>query len=534
MVSEEFAREKVANGQIPPNHLCIVTGLAADNLQKLDRDAPVKEPADFETAIAATGYGKFNILLLLCTFPAFFSAVSVTSAVSYIFTRAKCDMNLSLLNMGTISGVTYGGMITSALIWGFLSDTLGRRRIMIWGFIASGFVELTAAMSQNFAMLLVTRFMAGFLFNGPFAVLLSYIAEMHKTELRARVILFTNLFFTIASTTLPLLAWGILTRDFDISILGGWIVIRSWNLFLFTTGLVPLLTGLAFYFLPESPKFLMSRGRNDEAIIIFQKIYSLNKGKSKDEYPIQKLLEEKTEYSGRGAAALKGGFQQIKPLFQRPLLPWLILLCVIHVGAMFGSNTLRLWYPQLAAMITSTSNDTLCTAITPTAVSPIIPEEVELCIPIETNMMTYLQSAIVGIGSLVTFGIGGMLINRCGKKLVSGVCNISFAVIVILVPVLGNDAYSVMGMMTTALAFTSLSGASLSSIIVDLFPTRHRVMAMATFLMCGRLGTITGTIAFPALLEYGCYPPFITIGVVLIVCGGACFVVPNTTLKKLE
>lgn len=54
-------------------------------------------------------------------------------------------------------------MITSALIWGFLSDTLGRRRIMIWGFIASGFVELAAALSQNFPMLLVTRFMAGFL-----------------------------------------------------------------------------------------------------------------------------------------------------------------------------------------------------------------------------------------------------------------------------------------------------------------------------------------------------------------------------------
>lgn len=54
-----------------------------------------------------------------------------------------------------------------------------------------------------------------FSFNGPFAVLISYLAELHRTELRARVILFTSLFYTIANTTLPLLAWAILTKDMD-------------------------------------------------------------------------------------------------------------------------------------------------------------------------------------------------------------------------------------------------------------------------------------------------------------------------------
>lgn len=57
-------------------------------------------------------------------------------------------------------------------------------------------------------------------FNGPFAVLISYIAELHRTELRARVILLTSLFYTIANTTLPLLAWGLLTKDWTFFILG--------------------------------------------------------------------------------------------------------------------------------------------------------------------------------------------------------------------------------------------------------------------------------------------------------------------------
>ncbi|CAB3235115.1 unnamed protein product [Arctia plantaginis] len=517
--------ENAVKEEMPHDHLFKVTGLSSSNLEKLAEEA---EPSDFESAIAATGYGKFNIALMLCTLPAFWSAVSVTSSTSYIFTRAQCDMGLNLLDMGTIAAMTYGGMISSAMVWGFLSDTLGRRKIMVWGFFCSGLVEIMAAMSQNFAMLLVTRFASGFLFNGPFAVLVSYLAELHRTELRARVILLTSLFFTIANTTLPLLAWAILTKNMDFYIFN-YFVIHSWNIFLFTTALIPLLTGLAFLCLPESPKFLMSRGRNEEALAIFRTIYKWNTGKPAEEFPVKTLVEEKNEQQGQGIAALKGGWAQMAPLYKPPHLKWLALICFIHIGCMFGSNTIRLWYPQLAAMIGSDSQG-LCSAIAPANQ----PAADETCVPIATDMLTYLQSVAVGAGSVLTYGIGGIFINRCGKRLVASFCGIASALLIILMPFLGNSAFAVVAMVTTAMALTSLCGASLSSITVDLFPTSLRVMAMSTFLMSGRAGTITGTVIFPALIDYGCLPPFLTIGAVLIVCGLACFLVPNTTLKKLE
>ncbi|XP_063826963.1 synaptic vesicle glycoprotein 2A-like [Ostrinia nubilalis] len=492
--------------EIPHDHLFKVTGLSSTNLEKL-----AQEPSDFEAAIAATGFGRFNIFLMLCSLPAFWSAVSVTSSVSYIFTRAQCDMSLSLLDMGTINAITYGGMISSAMVWGFLSDTLGRRRIMAYGFFCSGLVEIAAAMSQSFIMLLLTRFASGFLFNGPFAVLLSYLAELHRTELRARVILLTSLFYTVANTTLPMLAWAILTKDWQFHIYGDTIVIHSWNLFLFATALVPLLTGVAFLCLPESPKFLMSRGRNDEAMKIFRKIYSMNMDKPAEDYPITQLVEEKTEEQARGVAALRGGVEQLLPLFKPPHAKWLLLICFIHLGCMFGSNTIRLWYPQLAAMIGSETNGSLCSAIAP---GPVLVAD-EACVPIETDILTYLQSAVVGAGSVLTYGVGGALINRCGKKVVVGVSGVISAGLVVLLPLLGHDAMSVAALVTAVLAFTSLFGASMHSVAVDLFPTSLRVMAMATFLMSGRLGTIAGTVIFPALVTYGCWPPFITIAAVL-------------------
>ncbi|CAH2040091.1 unnamed protein product, partial [Iphiclides podalirius] len=523
--AKDDAEAPAAREEIPHDHLFKVTGLSSSNLEKMAQELE----ADFEMAIAATGYGGFNVALMLCTLPAFWSAVSVTSSVSYIFTRAQCDMRLSLLDMGTVNAITYGGMISSAMVWGFLSDTLGRRQILAWGFFGSGLLEMAAAMSQNFTMLLVTRFASGFLFNGPFAVLISYIAELHRTELRARVILLTSLFYTIANTTLPLLAWAILTNDWELHLFSDKFVIHSWNLFLLATALVPLLTGLAFICLPESPKFLMSRGRNAEALEVFRKIYSMNTGQPRENYPVTKLAEERSQHQGRGVEALKGGCAQLAPLFKPPHGVWLLLMCALHMGCMFGSNTLRLWYPQLAAMIGSDVNGTLCSAIAPVEVV-----QGGACTPIETDMLTYLQSAVVGAGSVLTYSIGGALVNKCGKKLVAGFCGIVSAVIIVLMPFLGTGAFAVVAMVTSALSFTALCGASLSSINVDLFPTSLRVMGMATFLMSGRLGTITGTVIFPALVNYGCLPPFFTIAAVLAACGFGCFLVPNTTLKKLE
>lgn len=39
-------------------------------------------------------------------------------------------------------------------------------------------------------------------------------------------------------------------------------------------------------FFPESPKFLMSRGRNDEAMAVFRRIYRINTGRTENEYPV--------------------------------------------------------------------------------------------------------------------------------------------------------------------------------------------------------------------------------------------------------
>lgn len=67
--------------------------------------------------------------------------------------------------------------------------------------------------------------------------------------------------------------------------------LHSWHIFIAIFAIPPLASGLAMVSLPESPKFLMSRGRNDEALEVFKKIYSMNTGKSPDTYPVIWLFD---------------------------------------------------------------------------------------------------------------------------------------------------------------------------------------------------------------------------------------------------
>jgi VNT family MFS transporter (synaptic vesicle glycoprotein 2) len=48
-----------------------------------------------------------------------------------------------------------------------------------------------------------------------------------------------------------------------------------------------LLSGIIFLFMPESPRFLMTVGRNEEALAVFKQVYTLNTGKSKADFPVK-------------------------------------------------------------------------------------------------------------------------------------------------------------------------------------------------------------------------------------------------------
>lgn len=127
-----------------------------------DTPPSCNQPADFETAIDAAGFGLFNILLLLVAVPAAMGTVYETSTMSYILPSAECDLKLSLLDKGILNAITYAGMISSAIFWGYVADTKGRRKLLIFGYLADTICVLGGALSQNVVQLMIFKYLGGF------------------------------------------------------------------------------------------------------------------------------------------------------------------------------------------------------------------------------------------------------------------------------------------------------------------------------------------------------------------------------------
>ena len=61
---------------------------------------------------------------------------------------------------------------------------------------------------------------------------------------------------------------------------------NSWRIFVAVCGLPAVLVTVALAFLPESPMFLLAKGRESDALKVFRMIYSQNTGRHASEYPI--------------------------------------------------------------------------------------------------------------------------------------------------------------------------------------------------------------------------------------------------------
>ncbi|KAH8250439.1 hypothetical protein KR038_006545 [Drosophila bunnanda] len=504
--------------------------------------------ADFETAIDAAGFGMFNVLLLIAAVPAAMGTVYETSTMSYILPSAECDLQLSLLDKGILNAITYAGMICSAVMWGYLADTKGRRNLLILGYAADTFCVLGGAFSQNRIQLMVFKYLGGFCMSGPFAVLMTYLTELHGRKHRQRIMMMVGIMFSIATLTLPGLAMVILPQEWDIHI---WTLsLSSWQVFVAITALPSLLSFMLFFFFPESPKFLMSRGRNQEAMDAFKFMYHLNTRKPKDSFPPKKHKEDKTVSAeiklpiennndlqdaeqGSKAASMKktSGFSQLRPLFTKPYLGLSLWVYLLNFCVLLGQNTMRLWLPQLFASINeyeqlmAVSGESGSTSICSILEYSVNRTQAQLEAATRNDSLaechvnitasTYTNNLIVAAAGFVAYMLAGFLVNLVGVKRImtiglfaAGCCSIGMY--------WSSSAISTVAIASLFVTMGSISATSVISASVNLFPTSLRTMIVSLEMMFGRMGSLLGNIFFPALMGLGCVPPFFMVSLFML------------------
>ncbi|CAL1685405.1 unnamed protein product [Lasius platythorax] len=516
-----------------------------------DEDAKSENPgpADFERAIRATGYGKFNYLLLLAVLPASFSSIFSSSVMSYVLPSAECDLQLTMFDKGLLNSMAFAGMISTAFFWGCMADTFGRKKIMFYGYLVTGLLSLATCFSHTSWLLIMFKFFDGVIISGPYAALMSYLAEIHNEVHRSRSYMWLGVFFSLGNISLPCIAWLILPQKWDITFFSQTIEINSWRVFLAICSLPEFLACAALFAFPESPRFLILKGRHDEALNVFRKIYSLNTGKDPDTYPI-KFLED--EYSVKSSGEriqdkLCSSLKQMKPLFLPPNIFKLILISTIQLGATIGSNSLRLWMPQLFAMIESykstlMKNDNRVSGLQPSFCYMLIQENLYLnstryaneminngtvaCVPAELNSRVFINSIVIAVTGVIGYTLAGTLITVVGKKKLMAIC---FIVAAACCGSLywAEDTNGILGLSSVFVAMSSIGGATVTNIIVDNFPTCLRTMAVSITMMMGRIGAVIGNLLFPVLFSLSCLGPFIMIGSACLVSAFLVLILPR-------
>ena len=161
--------------------------------------------------------------------------------------------------VGLIGSALVLGAVVGAGIGGRVTDCLGRKRLMLVDMLIIATGAAGSALATGPLTLFVAQFVVGIGVGFDFPVSSSYISEVSPKRDRDRMMVATIACQSIgmlvaAAITLVLLRHG---------------SAQSWRLFLASEGLVALLFFVLRFSAPDSPHWLMSRGRFDEAAEAF-------------------------------------------------------------------------------------------------------------------------------------------------------------------------------------------------------------------------------------------------------------------------
>jgi len=162
-----------------------------------------------------------------------------------------CD-RLPLLS--TIQGSYMGGVFVGCMIWGWASDKYGRRLAMLVAAALQVVSSIVAAFATNYVIFIFLRFLIAFSVSGVFECGFVLVTEICGPKYRTYFGILTQFPFGIGAALLPLIAY----------------FIRDWQNLQLAISLPCVLLALYYWFVPESPRWLMAEGRFEEAIKILK------------------------------------------------------------------------------------------------------------------------------------------------------------------------------------------------------------------------------------------------------------------------
>ncbi|HEV7909494.1 MAG TPA: MFS transporter [Pseudonocardiaceae bacterium] len=207
-------------------------------LARLDR-LPLSRPHYGLLLIGGLGY----------TFDGMDSAV-----VAFLLPSAKAVWGLDNAHLGLIGSATPFGFLFGATIAGLLGDRIGRKKVMMYALAFYALFSIVAAFSPSYEVFLIARVLAGAGAGAESAIIAPFLSEFVPARRRGWFVGALAGFFSFGFVAAALIGRFLVPT-----------VSEGWRVAQLVTALPVVMLLWWRRSLPESPRFLMARGRQAEA-----------------------------------------------------------------------------------------------------------------------------------------------------------------------------------------------------------------------------------------------------------------------------
>jgi MFS family permease len=188
--------------------------------------------------------------------------VTIVGAVAAILTNKEA-LGLTPAQIGQAGAIYVAGAVIGALGFGYMTDRWGRKKLFLVTLALYLVATTSTAFTWSFETFAIARFFTGMGIGGEYAAINSAIDELIPARVRGWVALAINGSYWIG-TAIGAAASIYLLETFAIDL--------GWRIAFGMGAVLAVAVLLVRWFVPESPRWLMTHGRADEAEEIVREI----------------------------------------------------------------------------------------------------------------------------------------------------------------------------------------------------------------------------------------------------------------------
>ncbi|XP_062706686.1 synaptic vesicle glycoprotein 2C-like [Aedes albopictus] len=512
---------------------CKSESIPLTTIDAADKQTKVLIGHSYDDALKEAGFGRAQIwMTVLCGFSVMASA-NESMGMGIILPASQCDLDLDMSRKGIISGAVFMGIMVSTYYWGYQTDIRGRKAVLKITLLAAAACSFVATFVNQFELLVVLRFLIGLFISAPSSAAIVYLGEFCPANRRGQMIGYACAIGGLGFGYVAVFGWWILSYEWTIVVTDSF-TIRPWRLLFLVNTLPGFVSGLVFCLYPETPKFLLSQGKPEEALNTLRWVHKQNKG-FRERFGVQKLQydikqqeavepepEEKT-------GTLKKLWTQVSPLTRFPHSVYLIACSIQTATAYITYGGLGVWFPQIMNIVFKsevTTGTPICSIIqvqpsaNASSVNITTPIEVASAecndaLPQEVFVYTLVSGLMCGGYMLLSSIILSKLTEKTMiyvNMITAGCAGIGLQYI--------THSYVVAALFCVQIVAASLCIVLVRSIQVAAFPTQVRATAISLTNLAGRIGLIISNVVTGLLIVQQCTFTLYTIATLLFVSAG--------------